>query len=100
MRLKKLPRMADHAVWLEAASPALGWKPGEYVAGYVEARAEIVGAALDNSLIGPTLLRVLDVKAYEGTADRNCWRLLNASASYGQRTSARPRVAERPQAAR
>ena len=32
--LSNLPRMADFAVWVEAASPALGWEPGGFLRAY------------------------------------------------------------------
>jgi hypothetical protein len=32
--LDNLPRMADTAQWVEACSPALGWRPGEFISTY------------------------------------------------------------------
>jgi len=34
VRLERLPRMADFARWAEAAGPALGWEPGQFLAAY------------------------------------------------------------------
>ncbi|WP_395174411.1 ATP-binding protein [Roseibium alexandrii] len=34
IRLERLPRMADFARWAEAAGPALGWEPGQFLAAY------------------------------------------------------------------
>jgi len=69
VRLAQLPRMADHALWIEAASPALGWKPGEYVADYMRARDEIVGSAAEDSPVGVAIMRLVERKGeWKGTA--------------------------------
>ncbi len=34
VQLTRLPRMADFARWAEAAGPALGWEPGEFLSAY------------------------------------------------------------------
>jgi hypothetical protein len=34
VRLDRIPRMADFAVWSEAAAPVLGWKPGALLDAY------------------------------------------------------------------
>jgi hypothetical protein len=38
--LPYLPRMADFALWAEAAGPAFGWSPGAFLAAYEQARSE------------------------------------------------------------
>lgn len=60
VRLARLPRMADHALWIEAASPALGWPDGQYVADYMRARDDLVGAALDESPLGIAIARLVE----------------------------------------
>jgi hypothetical protein len=42
----ELPRMADFAKWVEACGPALGWRPGEFLAAYGDARADLEYQAL------------------------------------------------------
>lgn len=65
--LQRLPRMADHARWVEAAAPALGWEPGEYIATFDQMRRSAVETALEASpLTAP--IRALAVGGWEGTA--------------------------------
>jgi hypothetical protein len=40
VKLPRLPRMADFALWVEAASPALGWQEGEFTELFFQARDE------------------------------------------------------------
>jgi hypothetical protein len=69
VRLKRLPRMADHALWIEAASPALGWEPGTYPTDFMRARDEIVGAAAEDSPVGIALMLLIERdKVWRGTA--------------------------------
>lgn len=44
-----LPRMADFAVWSEAAAPAFGWKPGAFLAAYGRNREAANAVALESS---------------------------------------------------
>jgi hypothetical protein len=46
----ELPRMADYAQWIEAASPALGWEPGVFVEIYKENLAAGATAILEGPL--------------------------------------------------
>ncbi len=65
--LQRLPRMADHARWVEAAAPALGWEPGEYIDTFDAMRKSAVETALEASpLTAP--IRALAVGGWEGTA--------------------------------
>ncbi|HEX7113692.1 MAG TPA: hypothetical protein VF193_01040 [Steroidobacter sp.] len=69
VRLARLPRMADHALWIEAAAPALGWPSGQYAADYLRARDEIVGAAVDESPVGIAIVRLMERDGtWSGTA--------------------------------
>lgn len=69
VRLAILPRMADHAVWLEAASPALNWPPGQYVDEYIRARNAIVASAADASPVSSMLMSFIDkCGSWSGTA--------------------------------
>jgi len=88
--LAKRPRMIDFARWLEAAAPALGWKPGEFLDAYVANRGAANQTAVESSAIGPAiiglmydrlewtgiaaeLLTELDRHADERTRRRNDW---------------------------
>lgn len=66
-RPERLPRMADHARWVTAAEPALGWEPGDYLRVYGEARDAAVETALDASPLTKPI-RELAAKGWEGTA--------------------------------
>ena len=67
VRLERLPRMADHARWVTAAEPALGWKRGTYLKVYGEARAAAVETALDSSPLSEPI-RTLAATGWEGSA--------------------------------
>jgi len=65
--LARMPRMADFAIWVTAAAPALGIKPGAFSAGYQQNRAVGHEAAVEAHPIGP-LLRTLAVEGgWSGT---------------------------------
>jgi hypothetical protein len=64
--LERLPRMADFAVWVIAAEPAIGWPDGSFLAAYNGNRASAHELALESASIVPPLLR-LPAK-WEGTA--------------------------------
>ena len=65
--LERLPRMADHARWVEAAAPALGWESGSYIAVYDSMRRSAVETALEASPLTEPL-RTIAVGGREGTA--------------------------------
>jgi hypothetical protein len=54
-RLAEKPRMADFALWVTAAEPALGWEPGTFLAAYKENRDQGNALALEASLLTPLL---------------------------------------------
>lgn len=64
--LKRLPRMADFAVWVIAAEPAIGWPDGSFLAAYTRNRASAHELALESASIVPPLLRL--PTEWEGTA--------------------------------
>ena len=55
VRLDRLPRMADFALWVTACEPALGWAPGAFLAAYTANRSLANNAAIEASIIGPVL---------------------------------------------
>lgn len=67
VHLERLPRMADHARWVTAAEPALGWSAGTYMRVYGEARAAAVETSLDSSSLTEPI-RKLAVAGFEGSA--------------------------------
>lgn len=66
VQLKQTPRMADFAIWVTAAEPALGWEPGTFLREYARNRAEA------SSLIVESSVPLSTVKAF--MSDRDKWR--------------------------
>jgi hypothetical protein len=54
-RLESKPRMADFALWVTAAEPALGWKPGTFLKAYGDNQQQANTLALEASLLTPLL---------------------------------------------
>jgi len=67
MKLQRLPRMADFALWVCAAERALGWEPGTFLAAYGENRESANEVAIESSPVGLPLLELLQ--------DRGRWRV-------------------------
>lgn len=67
-------RMADAARWVEAAAPALGLDPGQYVAAYIEQRIAAKRDAILENEVGSALLTFL---ARRGSWKGSCTELLN-----------------------
>jgi hypothetical protein len=78
IKLASKPRMADFALWIVAAEPALTWTPGDFLAAYTRNRQGANEAALESSLIGGLILSLVSNVAFEGTSRE----LLNALESY------------------
>jgi hypothetical protein len=55
VRLDRLPRMADFALWVAACEPALGWTPGTFLAAYTANRSSANDAAIEATIVGPVL---------------------------------------------
>ena len=72
--LRRLPRMADFAVWVIAAERAIGWSDGSFLAAYTRNRASGHELALESASIVPPLLR-LPVE-WSGTAGELLEQLL------------------------
>ncbi len=65
VRLDRLPRMADFAIWAEACAPALGLADGEFVEVYAGNRDAAAETALEDSpVVEP--VRALAVEGFEG----------------------------------
>jgi hypothetical protein len=69
VKLDGKPRLADLAVWVTAAEPALGWRPGTFMAAYAGNRGDANVTAVESSPVGPAVLALLDAhETWEGTA--------------------------------
>lgn len=65
IKLERLPRMADFALWVAACEAALGWPSGTFMAAYTENRSSINETAMEASLVGPMVMQFM--------ASRSCW---------------------------
>jgi len=69
VRLDRKPRMADFAVWVTAAEPALGWRSGDFMTAYDSNRASANDMALDASPVGTALCAFVEKQGeWTGTA--------------------------------
>ncbi|MCX7850029.1 DNA primase [Thermus sp.] len=57
-RLQALPRMADWAIWAEAAAPALGLGEGEVLAAFLGVQAEMEADLLESDLVARAVLEL------------------------------------------
>ena len=60
VKLERLSRMADFAVWATAAEPALGLEPGAFMAAYGGNREEANDLALEASPVAAEVLRCME----------------------------------------
>ncbi len=68
-RLSRLPRMADFATWIVAASPALGWDADAFMAAYDGNRQDANAVALDALPVAAAMQTFMEDKSsWEGTA--------------------------------
>ena len=68
-RVAKLPRMADFAKWIVAASPALGWSGERFLAVYRANREKGIATEIDASPVAAALLRFMQERSeWTGTA--------------------------------
>jgi hypothetical protein len=65
VRLERLPRMADLALWVTACEPAFGLAPGAFLAAYSGNRAAAHEVAIEAAAIGGPVLGLM--------ACRDCW---------------------------
>ena len=58
--LFETPRMADFARWVEAAAPAFGWAPGEFLGAYLENRERGALIPLEADILGKLVRRLVE----------------------------------------
>jgi hypothetical protein len=68
VRLDRLPRMADFAIWVSAAEPALGWSAGSFVGAYSANRLSANETALEASRVAAEMIRLAARAPWQGTA--------------------------------
>jgi hypothetical protein len=64
--LTALPRMADFATWIEAAAPALGWKPGAFLKAYRTNQNDAVEAVLEGDPISGKIKDLIQKDPWTG----------------------------------
>jgi putative DNA primase/helicase len=87
LRLDRLPRMADFALWINACEGSLGMRPGEALATYSANRAETRELALESSPLYEPIAK-LAREGFNGTVAELFVRL-NGTISEGMRRSVR-----------
>jgi hypothetical protein len=92
VRLDKLPRMADFALWATAAEGALGWKPGSFVAAYTGNRGEANELALEASALAGLLRDLAAAGGWEGTCTALLERLAQDAGEKATRATTWPRT--------
>lgn len=69
VKLDRLPRMADFALWVAAAEPALPWPEGDFMKAYQRNLKEVVEQTLDADLVASAVRSYLEDHpgGFEGT---------------------------------
>jgi len=69
-KLDRLPRMADFALWVTAAEPALPWKQGEFMNQYQKNVKEVVELSLDADVLASAVRSLVEDRpeGWEGNA--------------------------------
>ena len=69
VELARLPRMADFALWVVAAEPALPWDKGKFLEAYEGNRRDIIEKTVDTDIFASTVLKWFNGRhSWEGTA--------------------------------
>ena len=71
VRLPRVPRMADFAIWVTAAESVLGWEDGTFLKAYSINRREVTSMTLDADQVGTAVKAFMDslsFETWEGTA--------------------------------
>jgi hypothetical protein len=76
LRLERMPRMADFALWATAAESALGWDAGAFMDAYTGNRKEATERALEADPVAVTVRSLMqDSEEWTGTAGE-LWKTL------------------------
>jgi len=67
VKIERKPSMADLALWVTAAEPALGWADGAFLDAYEGRRNEAHEIVIESELAGPHIRRLCDA-GFEGVA--------------------------------
>jgi hypothetical protein len=75
VRLNRLPRMADHALWVRACEPCL-WQEGLHMQVYDRNRAEAAETVLDADPVAMALRSYLDARSESTTTSADLLKML------------------------
>jgi hypothetical protein len=76
LRLERMPRMADFALWATAAEDALGWEPGAFMDAYIGNRREATESTLEADPVAGAVCKLMVHRAeWSGTAGE-LWKVL------------------------
>jgi hypothetical protein len=93
VKLEKKPRMADFAVWIVAAEPALPWEPGTFLTAYTRNRAVVVEHSLEGEVVAVAVRAFMENKAsWEGTPTALLNELTNAAGDLVSKGRAWPKA--------
>ena len=94
VKIARLPRMADFALWAEACAPSFGWQPGQFLADYNANRAAASAATVADSLITAPLgsLLTMGMGRWHGTVGALWEQLENRLDDSSKRSPAWPRT--------
>ncbi len=81
-QLKEKPRMADFALWMTAAEPALGWQPGTFMSHYDRNRDDAAELAIESDSFG-TAVRDAVLNDPSNIVNLD-WKTLTASVAANQ----------------
>jgi hypothetical protein len=95
VRLPRLPRMADFALWVTAAEGALGWPPGAFLDAYAGNRGEANELALEASPLAGVLRGLATAGGWEGTCTDLLARLAE---TVGEKAARAPSWPQTPRA--
>jgi len=69
IRLERLPRMADFAVWSVACGDGLLWPEGAFMAAFAENRAQAIGDVIEGDAVASAVVKLMTEAAeWTGTA--------------------------------
>ena len=92
VKIDKLPRMADFALWAEAGLPALGFQAGEFMAAYTHNLTEGLTLGIESSAVGRALRAFMaDRLTWTGTTADLLSELCGHASEGTQRERAWPR---------
>ena len=71
VQLSGTPRMADFALWVEAAAPALGWDDETFLSAYTENRKDAVAVTFEADIVATAVREFVErEEVWRGTASQ------------------------------